>query len=192
MQLPHQQLRFFILHKPDFQSLFLQGREATFHGAYRFAFYLHIVSGPFVLVNGLILLSERVRRSWTRLHRGIGRVQAALVLFVLLPTGIVMSFDAFSGWAAGASFLLLSAATATCTIAGVVQVRLGRLDRHRRWMLRSFVLICSAVVLRLMSGAVELLGVQNPERAYFVAAWCSWLAPLAVCLFVERDVPNTW
>ena len=37
---------------PHFDSLFLQGREATFTGAYRTAFYVHIFSGPVVLFNG--------------------------------------------------------------------------------------------------------------------------------------------
>jgi len=35
---------------PQFDSLFLQGREATFTGAYRPAFYVHIFSGPAVLL----------------------------------------------------------------------------------------------------------------------------------------------
>ena len=47
-------------------------------------------------------------------------------------------------------------------------------------MLRTYVLICSAVALRLISGAAGLVGVSNPEEAYVVAAWASWLVPLAV------------
>ena len=58
---------------PNFDSLFLQGREATFTGAYRPAFYVHIFSGPVVLFNGLILLSEQVRR-----RHGRGPGQAGL------------------------------------------------------------------------------------------------------------------
>src|SRR5437667_6320144 len=54
---------------PNFDSLFLQGREATFTGAYRPAFYIHIFSGPVVLFNGLILMSDYVRRH----HRGLLR-----------------------------------------------------------------------------------------------------------------------
>ena len=49
---------------PRFDSLFLEGREATFQGMYRFAFYIHIFVGPIVLINGLILLSETIRRRW--------------------------------------------------------------------------------------------------------------------------------
>jgi uncharacterized membrane protein len=171
---------------PNFDSLFLQGREATFVGTYQVAFYVHIFSGPAVLLNGLILLSERVRRRHGGLHRWLGRVQVVVLLLFMLPSGVVMSRHAFGGWPAGLSFLLLSAATAGCAIAGVVCARRRRFDRHRRWMLRCYVLICSAVALRLMSGAAGLVGVASPEGAYIVAAWASWLLPLAAYEIVER------
>jgi uncharacterized membrane protein len=171
---------------PNFDSLFLQGRETTFTGAYRAAFYVHIFSGPIVLLNGLILLSEYVRRRYRGLHRVLGRVQVVVLLLFVLPTSTVMSRHAFGGWPAGLSFLFLSGATATCAIVGVVQARRGRYDRHRRWMLRSYILICSAVALRLISGAAGLVGVPSPESAYVVAAWSSWLLPLAALEIVER------
>jgi uncharacterized membrane protein len=171
---------------PDFSSDFLQGREATFGGVYGVAFYAHIVSGPFVLLNGLVLLSERVRQRHNRLHRVLGRAQVAVLLLFVLPSGVVMSRHAFGGWPAGVSFLVLSAATAGCAIAGVVHARGGRYDRHRRWMVRCYVLICSAVALRLMSGAAELAGVSSPEGAYVVAAWASWLVPLAAYEVADR------
>lgn len=162
---------------PNFDSLFLEGREATFGGWYAAAFYAHILTGPLVLVNGLLLLSDTVRRRGG-LHRRLGYAQVAL-LAVALPSGAAMARHAFSGWPAGLSFALLAAATAGCTAAGVVAARRGRLASHRRWMLRSFLLLCSAVTLRLLSGAATVAGVSEPEAAYAVAAWASWLVPLA-------------
>jgi uncharacterized membrane protein len=171
---------------PNFDSLFLQGREATFTGIYRPAFYVHIFSGPIVLFNGLILLSESVRRRHGGLHRLLGRVQVVVLLLFVLPSSVVMSRHAFGGWPAGLSFLILSAATAGCAIAGVVHASRRRYDRHRRWMLRSYALICSAVALRLISGAAGLVGVPSPEGAYIAAAWSSWLLPLAAYEIAER------
>ncbi len=171
---------------PNFDSLFLQGREATFTGAYRPAFYIHIFSGPVVLFNGLILLSEYVRRHYGGLHRVLGRVQVAVLLLLVLPTSMVMSRHAFGGWPAGLSFLLLAILTGICAIVGVLHARHGRYHRHRRWMLRCYVLICSAVILRLISGAAGLVGVTNPEAAYVAAAWSSWLLPLAALEIVLR------
>jgi uncharacterized membrane protein len=162
---------------PNFESLFLEGRERTFGGAYSVAFYVHIFAGPFALLVGLVLLSDFSRRR--RVHRVLGRVQVAVVLLCMLPSSVVMSAYAFGGWPAGLSFVLLSFATAFCAVAGVVCARRKRFDRHRRWMHRTFVLLCSAIALRLISGAASMLEVPNPERAYVVASWCSWLVPLA-------------
>jgi hypothetical protein len=120
------------------------------------------------------------------LHHWLGRAHVIVLLLLVLPSSVVMSRHAFGGWPAGLSFLLLSAATATCAIAGVVHARRRRYDQHRRWMLRCYVLICSAVALRLISGAAGLVGVPSPEGAYIVAAWSSWLFPLAVCAIAER------
>jgi uncharacterized membrane protein len=171
---------------PNFDALFLQGREATFTGAYRPAFYVHIFSGPVVLLGGLILLSESVRARYGGLHRRLGRLQVVVLLLFVLPSSVVMSRHAFGGWPAGLSFLVLSAATASCAIVGVLHARRRRYGQHRRWMLRSYVLICSAVALRLMSGAAGLVGVPSPEAAYIVAAWSSWLLPLAAFEIAER------
>jgi uncharacterized membrane protein len=171
---------------PNFESLFLQGREATFTGAYPAAFYVHIFSGPVVLVNGLLLLSASLRRRYGGWHRWLGRVQVIVLLLFVLPSSAVMSQHAFGGWPAGLSFLLLSAATASCAVVGVVHARHRRYDQHRCWMLRSYVLICSAVSLRLISGTAGLVGVASPEHAYIFAAWSSWLFPLAAYEIVER------
>jgi uncharacterized membrane protein len=171
---------------PNFDSLFLEGREATFTGVYRPAFYVHIFSGPIVLFNGLILLSEHIRRHHRSLHRALGWVQVVVLLSFVLPSSVVMSRYAFGGWQAGLSFLFLSVATATCAVVGVVHATRRRYDRHRRWMLRSYILICSAVALRLISGLLGELGVPSPECAYIIAAWSSWLLPLAAYEVVER------
>ena len=163
---------------PNFDSLFLQGRETTFTGAYPPAFYIHIFSGPVVLLNGLILLSEYVRRHRGGLHRFLGRVQIFVLLLLVLPSSVVMSQHAFGGWPAGLSFILLSAATAGCAVIGVVHARHRRYDRHRRWMLRCYVLICSAVALRLISGTAGLVGVQiGRERTalqHGAVGFCHW------------------
>lgn len=171
---------------PNFNSLFLQGRESTFVGAYLAAFYIHIFSAPVVLFNGLILLSDYVRRRHADWHRWLGRLQVAVLLFFVLPSGLVMSRHAFGGPLAGLSFVVLSVVTGGCAIAGVVYARRRRYQQHRRWMLRCYVLICSAVVLRLMSGAVSLIAVSSPEPAYVLAAWGSWLLPLAMFEIIER------
>ena len=172
---------------PNFESLFLQGREMTFVGVYKIAFYTHILSAPFALVNGLVLLNESFRRLFPRIHRLFGRIQILVLLGLVLPSGVVMSRHSYGGWSAGLSFLMLSVVTAGCAIIGVVHARNRCYTLHRRWMIRCYALISSAVFLRLISGAALVAGVASAEEAYIFAAWSSWLAPLTLCFFLPRN-----
>jgi hypothetical protein len=45
-------------------------------------------------------------------------------------------------------------------------------------MLRCYLLLCSAVVIRVISGAVSVTGIQG-DWTYPLASWVSWLVPMA-------------
>jgi uncharacterized membrane protein len=170
---------------PDFSSLFLEGREDHFRGLYRFAFYIHIFAAPFVLLSGTLLLCERLLKPHRRFHAWLGRIHVLAILMLLVPSSLVMSRHAFGGWPSGLSFSLLSLVTAFCAIIGVYRARCRQFAAHRRWMLRCYVLLCSAILLRLISGAASLVGVRDAELAYTIAAWASWMGPLMVYEIVE-------
>jgi len=162
---------------PDFTSDFLRGREPAFRGIYRDAFYLHILSGPVALLLGSILISRSVRSRFPRLHRGLGRVQIAVILLGVAPSGLWMAGFAESGLVAGYGFGLLAVATGCCAAMGWKAAIARRFDDHRRWMTRCFILLCSALTLRWIGGLGTIFGVESPW-AYPLAAWASWLIPL--------------
>lgn len=162
---------------PDFGSDFLLGREAYFFGAYAWAFYAHLVAGPASLMLGLILVSESVRRHAPRWHRLLGRLQVANILLVLVPSGLWMAWYAATGAVAGAGLALLAVATAVCTILGWRLAVARRFADHRRWMGRTFVLLCSAVVIRLLGGLATVFQF-DADWVYPASVWTSWLAPL--------------
>jgi hypothetical protein len=171
---------------PDFSSDFLLGRRSYFFGPYGVAFYAHIVSGPFALVAGLLLLSERFRRRSPAWHRRLGRVQVAGVLLLLAPSGFWMAWYAVGGTPAATGFAALALATVGATLLGWKAAVRRRFDEHRRWMQRCSVLLCSAVVLRAIGGASELLGT---DWTYPYAAWLSWLLPLSLLELIRINRP---
>lgn len=162
---------------PNFDSDFLRGRERYFFGAYQWAFYTHIASGPVSLFMGVILVSDRFRMRYPKWHRMLGRVQVANVLLLVTPTGLWMSWSTATGTIAGIGFALLAVLTGTCVALGWRAAVKRRFQVHRRWMWRCFLLLCSAVVLRLVAGLATVVGVQS---MWFdpVASWASWLVPL--------------
>lgn len=164
---------------PDFSADFLHGREAYFHGPYQWAFYPHIASGPVSLILGTLLIGDWFRLRWPRWHRTLGRVHVANVLLVVTPSGLGMSFQAAAGPVGTVSFVCLSLLTATTAALGWRAAVHRRFDVHRRWMWRCYVLLCSAVVIRVLGGFGTVMGITatwwDPA-----ATWICWVLPLAV------------
>ena len=164
---------------PNFDSEFLRGREAYFFGSYQTAFYAHLASGPLSLMLGLLLISPRFRLRFPAWHRRLGRVQGLNVLLVVAPSGLWMARYASTGAIAGAAFAILAVATAVCVLCGWRAAIRKRFAEHRRWMGRCFLLLCSAVVIRVLGGFGTVMEIEAP---WFnpAASWASWLVPLAV------------
>jgi uncharacterized membrane protein len=162
---------------PDFASDFLRGRELYFLGVYQWAFYTHILSGPVSLILGLILIGERSRARFPEWHRYLGRVQVVCVLLLVTPSGLWMANYAAAGPIAAVGLAALAIATATCVALGVRSAVSRRFADHRRWMWRCYLLLCSAVVLRLIGGLATVTGLTAPWVDP-LATWMSWLVPL--------------
>jgi hypothetical protein len=172
---------------PNFESDFLRGRESHFWGAYSWAFYLHLISGPPSLILGTVLVSERLRRRSLAWHRRLGRLQVALVLLLVAPSGLWMAFYAATGAVAGVGLGLLAVATASCAWFGWRAAVARRFGDHRRWMWRTFVLLCSAVVLRMIGGLATVLEL-DADWLYPLSTWACWLVPLLVLEISSRSV----
>jgi hypothetical protein len=164
---------------PNFRSDFLLGRESYFFGLYQWAFYTHIAVGPATLLIGLVLVGDWFRTHYPKWHRSLGKLQGMLVLMLLCPSGLWMAQYAQTGAVAGVGLSLLAVATAVCVLLGWRAAVQRRFVDHRRWMLRCFLLLCSAVVLRVIGGFVAVTGIGT-DWAYPFATWVSWLGPLAV------------
>ena len=170
---------------PDFESDFLRGRQSYFSGSYQWAFYTHIVSGPCSLFLGMILLNEGFRREYLPWHRCLGRIQVACVCLLITPSGLWMACYAETGAVAGAGFASLAIATSVCVAFGWRSAVTRQFGAHRRWMIRCYVLLCSAVVLRLIAGLATVTG-SEAVWLYTLSAWVSWLVPLGVFEFSQN------
>jgi len=172
----------------NFSSDFLRGRERDFSGVYRWAFTTHILSGPVSLILGLILIGERFRTRFPKGHRYLGRLQVACVLFLVTPSGLWMARNAAAGPIAAVGLAALAIATATCIAIGAWSAVKRRFADHRRWMWRGYLLLCSAVVLRLIGGLATVTG-MTAAWVDPLATWLSWLMPLSafeLCEWIRR------
>jgi hypothetical protein len=101
------------------------------------------------------------------------------VLLLVTPSGLLMARYAMTGPVAGAGLGALAIITAACTALGWRAAVQRKFGVHRNWMLRTYVLLCSAVVIRLMGGLAMVLGFEA-AWLYPFSAWASWVGPLLV------------
>lgn len=162
---------------PNFYSEFLTGRKDYFYGTYQIAFWIHIIASPPVMFSGMWLLSSQLRSRYPAFHRRLGRVHVLIVLCFVAPSGLWMSFYATTGAWAGSAFAISSCATFVCAWMGWRSALARRFRQHQVWMTRCYLLLCSAVVLRVLSGAATVVGSEQ-IATYPVFAWVSALVPV--------------
>lgn len=161
----------------NFESAFLAGRRHYFFGLYGFAFYGHILAGPpAVLISGLLVFTPTVSIPW-QVHRILGKVLLGLTLLVLLPSGLVMATRASTGWIAGAGFATHAVVTGVAVLLAVRAAMGGQIERHRGWAMRTFLLLCAPMLLRINSGFLSIFDLESVVT-YQASAWLAWIVPL--------------
>ena len=142
---------------------------------------VHVASASLAFPLCLLLMTRWLQRR-RRWHRSLGRFACGLVLFALVPSGIVLAFDAKGGSAVSAGFLLSAAIVAGCTIRGALAARQRDLVSHNRAMRHVVGQMSVAVASRALIVCFDAVGI-DPDIAYIVALWGPVLGAVAV---VER------
>jgi Predicted membrane protein (DUF2306) len=146
---------------------------------------VHVASALLSFPLCLLLMTRWLqrRRIW---HRWIGRFTGVLVLIALVPSGIVLAFDAKGGKAVTAGFLLSAAIVAWCTVRGTLAARRRDLVAHRQAMRHVVGQMSVAVVSRTLMVGFDAVGL-DPDIAYVVSLWGPVLAAVAVIELVPLE-----
>ncbi|MFO0977492.1 MAG: DUF2306 domain-containing protein [Planctomycetaceae bacterium] len=171
---------------PNFQGGFLAGRDTYFwRSAYGIGFYLHIIGAPIALLTGLPQFSRLLLRASPRLHRTLGKTYALSVLIAAAPGGFIMGFWSRGGVPAMVCFIAMSLLVAVFTVLAWRTALQRRFESHRKWMTRSYLVMISAVLLRLIDPALRRSGVPD-ELSYQISVWLSWVPSLVIFEVIER------
>jgi hypothetical protein len=138
----------------------------------------------------LLLVTRTLQRRLT-LHRWLGRTTGALVLLALVPSGVVLSFDAKGGPIVTAGFLLSAGIVAGCMVWGTLAARRRELVKHRRAMRHVVAQMSVAVTSRALLMALDARGV-DPDTAYVVALWLPVLGSAAVVEIMSLRALGAW
>ena len=165
---------------PDFTRGFLRNKADFFYsGGYFLGFYAHILTAPIGLLLGAVQMSRTLRERKPNIHRSLGRLYVWLVLIGVAPGGLVMATRSYGGLSSILCFGLISVLMWLTTFIAWRRACEHRYRAHGQWMCRSYTLMCSAIMLRLISYWLSSTSLDH-AIAYQLAAWLSWVP--AMCL----------
>lgn len=163
----------------DFSRGFLSDKEGVFKTTvYPYFFYGHVSISSLILLLGVFQFSKKFRNNYLRLHRQLGKIYIALVVFVSAPSAFVMGVYATGSWLIKAGFAVVSVLWWWYTYKAYIEIRKQNTLAHKRYMQRSYTISLLAVFLRVYYYLlVGVLHFENPYVYTFVV-YASWLPNL--------------
>ncbi len=165
----------------DFDTLapfVIEKLPVRFEALWMTSLRIHVVAASLSLPSCLALTTRFLRRH-PKWHRWLGRSVGIVILVALVPTGVVLAFDAKGGMRVTAGFLLSAGLVAWFMVQGVLAARRHAYASHERAMRHVVAQMSVAVSSRAMLIMLDAGGV-DPELAYAVALWVPVLASAAV------------
>lgn len=160
---------------PQFEHGFLSDKEHIFN-IYRIFLYAHMLAGPVALFTGLFQFTWQQHRY----HQLVGKLYVFSILCFAAPAGLYMACYAADGFWSISNFVILAILWFLFTWRAFQFAKSGQYARHRRWMIRSFILTNSAVLLRVFSFIANYWQLTDPVTGYIIIGWVSWLPALCV------------
>jgi uncharacterized membrane protein len=141
----------------------------------------HIVGGLAALVTGPFQFSQTFRKKYTSVHRWLGRIYlTAILIGVISATYLSWTSALAIHWTWAVSLQCLSFVWIHTAYTAYVSIRQRRIQAHREWMIRSYVVTFAFVSFRWIIGLPEIASLGSfIERAPTVL-WVSWVIPLFI------------
>lgn len=139
--------------------------------------WTHLAGGALAICLGLVQFLTQWPRAFNRVHRWTGRGYLAGILIAATgATGLIATspapFEIRLAFAATAWAWLITA------LAGLMAIRRGQVQLHRRWMIRAYLVTLAPITFRLLIRTPGVMTLAAPPDVIAVLLWVSWVLPL--------------
>jgi uncharacterized membrane protein len=170
----------------DTDVKFLKIKQWIIHNPFwRTAFFIHVFSSIFLLVAGFTQFYDPLRQ-FSTVHRMVGKIYIAIIVFISSPAGFVMALYANGGIPSKIAFSILSILWIFYTAKAWIEIRKRNFIGHGNFMLRSYALTLSALTLRAWKYIIVLIFHPHPMDGYMIVAWLGWIPNLLIAEWLIR------
>ena len=141
--------------------------------------YFHILAGVIALLTGPVQLWLGLNRRTAVPHRVLGVVY---VFTVVMSAGASFYLAAHTdfGWVFALGFGSMALVWIVTTGLATVAISLRRVEQHREWMIRSYVVTFAFVTFRILDTIFETAKFGTMVERLTAASWLAWALPLFI------------
>jgi uncharacterized membrane protein len=141
----------------------------------------HISGGLIALTIGPFQFWSAFRNRYTRIHRLMGTIYVTAILIgTISSVNLAMTTGMAIHWTWGLSLIVLAFAWISTTGMAFRFILLRRINLHKEWMVRSYVVTFAFVLFRWLNSNPALVEMGNFIERGPTIAWVSWVIPLFV------------
>lgn len=153
------------------------------YGSYYFTrvfwVFPHIVLGIVATVIGPFQFIPAIRNKYLKVHRQLGRVYIiATVLSGISGMYMAATSDVNLPYTVG--LFMLGVAWSTSSIMAFVSIKNRKVDLHKEWMIRSYVITLAFVSFRFVKDILQALEVGTNMEISALMSWTCWAIPLFI------------
>ena len=139
--------------------------------------WTHLAGGVLAMLLGALQFVAPLRTRWPRLHRWIGRTYLlGMLVGIAGASGLIATSPAPA--AIRIAFAATGAAWAVTAVCGFIAIRGRRIQDHRRWMIRNYLVTLAPATFRLALLVPGLMALASPLLMIPLLLWLSWALPL--------------
>ncbi|GGD37153.1 DUF2306 domain-containing protein [Pseudoxanthomonas indica] len=139
--------------------------------------WTHLAGGTLAIVLGLVQFLTQWPRAFSRVHRWTGRGYLAGIL--IASTGAVgLIATSPAPFAIRMAFAATAWAWLSTSLIGLVAIRRGQVQKHRRWMTRAWLVTLAPITFRLVIHTPGVMTLADPPDVIAMMLWVSWALPL--------------
>lgn len=139
----------------------------------------HITGGILALLIGPFQFIPKFRNNYKKLHKKLGKIYLISILIAAICSTVLAWTAALEiHWTWGFSLQILALVWVVSSYMAYSSIRKKRIQQHKEWMVRSFIITLSFVLFRLFNDITLMAGLGTfIERAPTII-WASWSIPL--------------
>ncbi|MEM5564051.1 DUF2306 domain-containing protein [Psychroserpens sp. AS72] len=165
------------------------------YGSYYFTrvfwVFPHIVLGIVATIIGPFQFIPKIRNKYLKIHRQLGRIYIISTVLSGI-SGMYMAATSGVNLPYTVGLFVLGAVWSTSSILALISIKNKKVNLHKDWMIRSYVITFAFVTFRFVEDILHALEVGTDEEILVLMSWACWAIPLFIAeVFIQgRKINN--